>query len=826
MNKMGQETVQKEIKNKYFEMLGIQNYYKDPENPNFFYVDNYCKHNQKLHIGYTQLVRFTKQGRGTLCKECNIEIYESYEPSQEEIDNFKIEFEQFIEGKNGLTKDAWIFYYPRELKIIDVLCEVNAFDKNSSIVEKLNFLSEIILNKSYIIKEKKNKTEQIVKAGFNTMQEIYDKADGDSKAIMLYMRKPENVEILLNETSGLVRNDITISERYYCWKNNIETLPLCPYCGQPKKWYDQKKGYQETCGSEECKSKARQKKAKEQETKEQKDDIFSISELWEKVGHDKKALFMSMQDQKMKDLLLTETSSLHNDADIAERLYCAVNGLTSAPVCPVCGKPRKYKKGKYQKTCGDKECFSKLISDGNINAVQFRDYDAQVKKGKQTYKDRTGYEHNMQNPEAKKAYFEEYAKKHNGEKCGVCSQKAKDNRKATFDREYDGNIWNALYAGAVRMYGSLSEKAKRINYNIGEARREKANEELLRRIQEMGYTVVKFVSENILTLKCNRCSSEFDISRQSINVHYRNNDFKFCHKCDYKEMTFRSKFEEDVLDYIKSIYDGDIETNVKYRFDGMECDIFLPKLNIGIEANGVYWHTEQYKEKNSHIEKKKKLHEKGCSLIQIWDDDWNDAVKREIILSRLAEKIGVNSKIYARKCEYVEDIDTKTVKKFLEDNHLHGYVPSKYRIGLYYEGVLVMVMTVGKRRRLIGQNDDSLELLRLCTLKGISVVGGFSKLLSHFRKSHIGERMISYADCDWCDFDSNGYSSVGFEFVRQTVLDYYWCHREIRENRMNYTKQKLVAAGYDSSKTEVEIMHDLGYFRLYGSGNFLYEIIL
>ena len=655
---------------------------------------------------------------------------------------------------------------------------------------------------------------------FNNVQQIYDLCDGNAKKIMLYFRDEDTYKLLVSETSNIETDNKSI--RYYCWLHKITTLPLCPFCGKPLAWFDMKHGFRETCGDNECIQKYRKikKPLKEKET------INSVSELWDKCNHSSKGIMVSFRNEDNYSLLVKETSWMPSDVSKSERFYCWVNKLTEIPKCPYCGKFRRFEgmtEG-YFPTCGSKQCRSAGIAAGNRS--EKRNFSEQVRKMKETYKERTGYEHNMQNPEFKKQYFEDYKKKHNGELCGVTSKLAIENRKKIFDEKYNGNIRSALTEGAIRKFGSLSNMAKLNNRNIGEEKREKSNAELMMRIEQMGYTFVNFVSENILTIRCNRCSSEFDISRQSINVHYRNKDFEFCHKCDYKQMTFRSKFEEDLLDYVKSIYEGDIETNVKYRFDGMECDIFIPELKIGIEANGVYWHTEQYKEKNSHIEKKKKLHEKGCSLIQIWDDDWNDINKREIIFSRLAEKMGVNSKIYARKCEYIEDIDDSTSKKFLEDNHLQGYVHSKYRCGLYYDGVLVMLMTVGKRRKMIGQNDDSLELLRLCTLKGISVVGGFSKLLSHFRKSHVGEKMISYADCDWCDFDNNGYSSVGFDFVRQTVPDYYWCYREKRENRMNYTKQKLVAAGYDSSKTEVEIMHELGYYRLFGSGNFLYEIIL
>lgn len=44
-------------------------------------------------------------------------------------------------------------------------------------------------------------------------------------------------------------------------------------------------------------------------------------------------------------------------------------------------------------------------------------------------------------------------------------------------------------------------------------------------------------------------------------------------------------------------------------------------------------------------------------------------------------------------------------------------------------------------------------------------------------------------------------------------------------NRLNYTKSKLVSLGYDKHLTEIEIMHSLKYYRIFGHGNlkFIYK---
>ena len=243
------------------------------------------------------------------------------------------------------------------------------------------------------------------KLKINSMQfkELYEKYSGNLVSIMNILRNhPEYLKLLISETE-LLPSDISDSERLYCWIHNIKNVPVCPFCGKPKKWYNTKKGYLDTCGSDECKLKARNYNSSVELTEENKTNL-TILELWEKLGKDKKALYMSMQDPEKKAQLLKETSSMHSDATIQERLYCIVNGLSDAPVCPVCGKPRRYMKGKYQQTCGDKVCRGKMIGKSNAS----REYEESVKKGKETYFKKTGYYHNMQNPEFKKKFFEDY----------------------------------------------------------------------------------------------------------------------------------------------------------------------------------------------------------------------------------------------------------------------------------------------------------------------------------------------------------------------------------------------------------------------------------
>ena len=85
--------------------------------------------------------------------------------------------------------------------------------------------------------------------------------------------------------------------------------------------------------------------------------------------------------------------------------------------------------------------------------------------------------------------------------------------------------------------------------------------------------------------------------------------------------------------------------------------------------------------------------------------------------------------------------------------------------------------------------------------------------------------IYSYADLSWIDLKGTSYINSGFYIDKVIDNEYWWVVNNIRENRLNYTKSKLVSLGYDKHLTEIEIMHSLKYYRIFGPGNlkFIYK---
>ena len=326
------------------------------------------------------------------------------------------------------------------------------------------------------------------------------------------------------------------------------------------------------------------------------------------------------------------------------------------------------------------------------------------------------------------------------------------------------------------------------------------------------------VSKNsiINTLRHIKCGCTFDIQTQLIRKRF-NSGAEICLICNPYSPSYK---EKDLADYIK-LMGFNVE---KYRDSKYEIDVFISDLNIGFEFNGLYWHSELFKDKNYHFDKYHYFSNKGIQIISIYEDDWNykNSIVKSIIKSKLNKTENI---IYARKCKILEVTNSES-KDFLNKNHLQGWCVSKFRYGLFFEDRLVCLLTIGKNRINLGQKsiDGNYEILRFCNVLDTSVVGGFSRILSHFIKEKLPNKIITYADCSISN--GNLYKANGFKMVGFTNANYfYFSKRENKKiNRFSFTKHKLIKMGFDKNKTEKEIMFENNYYRIYDSGSIKYEI--
>ena len=316
---------------------------------------------------------------------------------------------------------------------------------------------------------------------------------------------------------------------------------------------------------------------------------------------------------------------------------------------------------------------------------------------------------------------------------------------------------------------------------------------------------------------CLNCNKEFSITSHLLYQRHIKHDIQICTNCN-KLNNRTSNGHIEISDFLKE-NEINFKMNVRNIISPSEIDIYLPDQNIGIEFNGVYWHSEIIKDKKYHLNKRILCRDKNIDLIQIWEDDWK--LKKDIIKSILLSRIGKNSIIkMGRKLKIDRIFNEKLVKDFLNVNHLQGWSLSGIKYGLFENEDLISIMTFSKSRKNV--NNKGWELVRFCNRLNHSVLGSFNKLINRFIKDFNPESIISYSDNDI--FNGDSYKRIGMEKVNES-LNYWWCDGKVRHNRWKFRKDQLISQGEDSSISGTQIMINKGYFRCWGSGTTTWKLV-
>lgn len=327
---------------------------------------------------------------------------------------------------------------------------------------------------------------------------------------------------------------------------------------------------------------------------------------------------------------------------------------------------------------------------------------------------------------------------------------------------------------------------------------------------------IRYVSDNRSEFRCDRgLDHTFEISSDLYFSRTRSKN-PLCTVCN--EVGTKSIKEKELLEFISGVYSGDIVEN--YR-DGFEIDIYLPEIKMGIEFNGLYWHSEKFRDKNYHLAKKIHFEERGIRVFNVWEDDWE--TRCEIVKSQIKNLLGrTERKLFARKCRVMEMRGAREVRDFLDRNHIQGYAKSVVKLGLYCGAELVAVMLFDDSEGRSRMKSGEWNLARFCSRANTGVVGGASKMLDYFVRGWKPKRIISYADMDW----SSGqlYERIGFSMAGILKPDYKYLFQGKRINKQRYTKKRMSAICGHTGGTESEMAESLGLLKVYNCGKIKYEI--
>ena len=279
--------------------------------------------------------------------------------------------------------------------------------------------------------------------------------------------------------------------------------------------------------------------------------------------------------------------------------------------------------------------------------------------------------------------------------------------------------------------------------------------------------------------------------------------------------------ETEVFEFIELNYGGEILRNDTKILNRFELDIYIPELNLAIEYNGLYYHSEAGcgKTREYHLNKTTECEKQGIRLIHIFEDEW--IYKQDIVKSRIKQLLKINNskRIHARKCE-IREINAKVKNKFLNKFHIQGEDRSNIKLGAYCNNELVSIMTFShgsiSRKK---YNSDIWELSRFCSNSNYRIPGIASKLLSYFKKNYNWKEIFSYADRRWSN--GNVYKKIGFNLDSITKPNYWYIKNLNRVHRFSLRKK------YEEPKEVPEwvLRQSEGYFRIWDCGHLKFKTI-
>jgi hypothetical protein len=326
----------------------------------------------------------------------------------------------------------------------------------------------------------------------------------------------------------------------------------------------------------------------------------------------------------------------------------------------------------------------------------------------------------------------------------------------------------------------------------------------------------KVFIDNIATSKTlthrRQIAESLNISYTYLNALFR----RFGMDNDYLTLGTSTSYKEfEVLEYVKSL-----GVNPKHGdrtiLEGREIDILIESHKLGIEFDGLYYHSVNSggKDKHYHVSKTDMAESKGYQLLHIFENEWDNKHQKVIWKSIIKSKLGIfDKKIFARKCE-IKSISSKESRAFFDANHLSGFVGASIHLGLFHEGILVSAISYGKSRFTKEEN----EIYRFASLLDHKVLGALGKLLSKLPK----ENLVSYADRR-----ISGTNSAYAKFFshKKTLPPTWWGNKSYSgdlKHRLSFTKTKmkeLLGDNFDDTKSTMNNMFDNKIDIIYDCGN-------
>lgn len=258
----------------------------------------------------------------------------------------------------------------------------------------------------------------------------------------------------------------------------------------------------------------------------------------------------------------------------------------------------------------------------------------------------------------------------------------------------------------------------------------------------------------------------------------------------------KTNLENIVSDFLKQTLGSSHYYNKKFKDTKYKPDFLVEDSKLIIECDGIFWHSDRtIKDYKYHFKKLLEYKKHGYSCLFFRSDEIIN--KPNIVRSIITNKLGLNRRIYARKCA----IETLSDASFFDENHLMGKGAGRIYCLKHNDEVVASIQVKWVKGKL-------LEVSRFCTKNNISVVGGFDKLIKHVVKQECPNSIITFIDER---YGSGDYlEKLGWQ-KKMSYVSFKWADEKNTYHRLTYPRN----SGYEH-----------GFYKIWDCGQAKWEYIV
>lgn len=461
-----------------------------------------------------------------------------------------------------------------------------------------------------------------------------------------------------------------------------------------------------------------------------------------------------------KDIFIKKAREVHGDKYDYSKVDYVNNSTNVTITCPIHGEfkqaPSNHLAGKGCYWCGRKSAQNKITS----NTEQF------IKKAKEKHGDRYDY--------SKVDYVD-------------------NNTKVTIICKKHGEF---KQKPVCHLNGSGCQKCGK-EQEIRE--RTLTTEEFIERSRRKhgdfySYEKVEYVKHDVPVIVTCPIHGDFQVTPDS---HIQGCGCRTCSKLE-------PKAENEIYEFVESLIGKDrVSKHVIGVLNGkQEVDVYSEDKKIGIEYDGLTWHSERFhKGSTYHISKTNKCVEDGINLLHIFEDEY--MLKKDLVLNRIKEIFNIHEgkEILFSSTYSLKTIKTQEAKEFYKKYSIEPYKRSTVNIGAFTnknEPISVISMTKTKRGWIVN------NLVNNIKFKPLNIE---EKAVEYIIENYNPNKIYWALDRRWYSLGSEDLDKIGFKKVEITKPNVFYIKRLER-----LTKQEM-----EKSESKAK------FYRIWDCGNLIYE---